>query len=89
MFSRIIGAFQRADSFLSQILIKKNSDIEKRVIFYCRFVPSLESGRERYEIDMSLVVLIHHQLKNKRERDMMNDVGDPDKLIYVNNIKLC
>jgi len=37
-------------------------------------------GRERDEIDLSGVVLTHHQLKNKGKRDLPIGVGDPDKL---------
>lgn len=75
-----MGAFKRVYSFLSQIFNYEYTDIEKRSIFYRRLLPLLEFGRERDEIDLSGVVLTHHQFKNKGKRDLPIGVGDPDKL---------
>lgn len=80
LFKRNMRAFKRVYSFLSQIFNYENTDIEKRSIFYRRLLPLLEFGRERDEIDLSGVVLTHHQLKNKGKRDLPIGVGVPDKL---------
>ena len=60
-----MGAFQRLYTFLSQIFDYGNTAIEKRSIFYKRLLPLLEFGREREGIDLSKVVLTHHNLKNQ------------------------
>lgn len=65
LFKRNMGAFKRVYSFLSQIFDYGNTDIEKRAIFYRRLLPLLEFGRERDAVDLSEVVLTHHQLRNK------------------------
>ena len=56
-------------AFLSQIFDYGNTAIEKRFIFYKRLLPLLEFGREREGIDLSKVVLTHHNLKNQGKRD--------------------
>jgi type I restriction enzyme R subunit len=45
-----------------------NTAIEKRFIFYRRLLPLLEFGREREGIDLSKVMLTHHNLKNQGKR---------------------
>lgn len=81
LFKRNIGAFNRVYSFLSQIFDYGNTDIEKRSIFFRRLLPLLEFGRERDEVDLSSVVLTHHQLKNTGKRNLMLGDGDAgDKL---------
>ena len=59
-----MGAFIRLYTFLSQIFDYGNTAIEKRAIFYKRLLPLLEFGREREGIDLSKVVLTHHNLRN-------------------------
>lgn len=76
LFKRNMGAFKRVYSFLSQIFNYENTDIEKRSIFYRRLLPLLEFGRERDQIDLSGVVLTHHQLKNKGTRNPNLDGGE-------------
>jgi len=57
--------FQRLYTFLSQIFDYGNTDIEKRSMFFKRLIPLLKFGREREGVDLSQVVLTHHNLKNK------------------------
>jgi type I restriction enzyme R subunit len=64
LFKSDMGAFIRLYTFLSQIFDYGNTAIEKRAIFYKRLLPLLEFGREREGIDLSKVVLTHHNLKN-------------------------
>ena len=80
LFKRDMGAFQRMYAFLSQIFDYGNTAIEKRFIFYRRLLPLLEFGREREGIDLSKVILTHHNLKNKGKRDLPLDEGDNPKL---------
>lgn len=63
LFKADMGAYQRMYSFLSQIFDYRNSAIEKRFIFYRRLIPLLEFGREREGVDLSKVMLTHHNLK--------------------------
>jgi type I restriction enzyme R subunit len=63
LFKADMGAYLRMYSFLSQIFDYGNSAIEKRFIFYRRLIPLLEFGREREGIDLSKVMLTHHNLK--------------------------
>ena len=44
--------------------------IEKRFIFYRRLLPLLEFGREREGIDLSKVMLTHHNLKAQGKRTL-------------------
>ena len=64
LFKSDLGAFIRLYTFLSQIFDYGNTALEKRAIFYKRLLPLLEFGREREGIDLSKVVLTHHNLKN-------------------------
>jgi type I restriction enzyme, R subunit len=79
LFKSDMGAFIRIYTFLSQIFDYGNSAIEKRAIFYKRLLPLLEFGREREGIDLSKVVLTHHQIKTLGKRPMTLG-GDPPKL---------
>ena len=65
LFKGDLGAFLRLYTFLSQIFDYGNTAIEKRSIFYRRLLPLLEFGREREGVDLSKLVLTHHQLKNR------------------------
>ncbi|HEY4301083.1 MAG TPA: DEAD/DEAH box helicase family protein [Candidatus Didemnitutus sp.] len=80
LFKSDMGAFLRIYTFLSQIFDYGNTAIEKRAIFYRRLIPLLEFGRERQEIDLSKVVLTHHNLRNLGKRPMPLSEGDPPKL---------
>ena len=64
LFKGDMGAYVRLYTFLSQIFDYGNTDIEKRAIFFKRLAPLLEFGREREGVDLSKVVLTHHNLKN-------------------------
>ena len=64
LFKSDMGAFIRLYTFLSQIFDYGSTAIEKRSIFFKRLQPLLEFGREREGIDLSKVVLTHHNLKN-------------------------
>ncbi len=71
-----MGAFIRLYTFLSQIFDYGNTAIEKRAIFYKRLLPLLEFGREREGIDLSKVVLTHHNLKNLGKQAMPLGEGE-------------
>ncbi len=80
LFKGDMGAFLRLYTFLSQIFDYGNTAIEKRAIFYRRLMPLLEFGREREGIDLSKVVLTHHNLKNLGKAPMPLGTGDTPKL---------
>ena len=80
LFKTDLGGFIRLYTFLSQIFDYGNTAIEKRAIFYKRLLPLLEFGREREGIDLSKVVLTHHQLKNLGKNPMPLGKGETPKL---------
>ena len=75
-----MGTFQRVYTFLSQIFDYGNTAIESGAIFYKRLLPLLEFGRERDEIDLSKVMLTHHNLKSKGKQAMVLGDGETPKL---------
>lgn len=62
LFKTDIGTYLRAYAFLSQIFDYGNTDFEKRNIFFRHLNRILKFDREREEIDLSGVVLTHHNL---------------------------
>jgi type I restriction enzyme R subunit len=80
LFKSDMVAFVRLYTFLSQIFDYGNTDIEKRAIFFRRLLPLLEFGREREGIDLSKVVLTHHNLRSLGSRAMPLNDGDTPKL---------
>ena len=80
LFKSDMGAFIRLYTFLSQIFDYGNTALEKRAIFYKRLLPLLEFGREREGIDLSKVVLTHHNLKNKGRQPMPLYAGKTPQL---------
>ncbi len=80
LFRSDLGAFIRLYTFLSQIFDYGNTAIEKRAIFFRRLLPLLEFGREREGIDLSKVMLTHHNLKNAGRRPMPLYAGPVPKL---------
>ncbi len=80
LFRNDMAAYQRAYSFLSQIFDYGSTSIEKRFLFYKRLTPLLEFGREREGVDLSKVVLTHHNLKNEGQRRLDVSGRDESKL---------
>ncbi len=80
LFQSDMGAFVRLYTFLSQIFDYGNTAIEKRSIFYKQVLRLLEFGREREGIDLSRVVLTHHNLRNQGKRPMPLAAGDNPRL---------
>ena len=80
LFKRDLGAFLRLYTFLSQIFDYGNTAIEKRAIFYKALLPLLEFGREREGIDLSKVMLTHHNLKNLGKQGMALGKGETPSL---------
>lgn len=79
LFRNDMAAYLRAYSFLSQIFDYASTSVEKRFLFYKRLISLLEFGREREGVDLSKVVLTHHNLKNEGER-RLDVTGDAGKL---------
>jgi len=80
LFKSDLGAYIRLYTFLSQIFDYGNTAVEKRAIFFKRLLPLLEFGREREGIDLSKVVLTHHNLRNTGRRPMPLYEGETPKL---------
>lgn len=79
LFKSDMGTFIHAYTFLSQVFDYGNTDVEKRAIFFKRLIPLLEFGRERVSIDLSKVVLTHHNLVDRGMRPLKMS-GEADKL---------
>ena len=86
LFKGDMGAFIRLYIFLSQIFDYGNTAIEKRAIFFKRLLPLLEFGREREGIDVSKLVLTHHNLKNIGKRDLPLNDGEKPLLEPITDI---
>jgi type I restriction enzyme, R subunit len=80
LFKGDMGAFIRLYTFLSQIFDYGNTEIEKRSIFFKRLLPLLEFGRERDGVDLSKVILTHHNLKNHGKAILPLAEGDSPSL---------
>ena len=80
LFKRDIATYVRLYGFLSQIFNYGNTDIEKRFLFYKRLTPLLDFGRERDAVDLSKVVLTHHNLKNKGRQALDLQAGEAPRL---------
>ena len=80
LFKNDCAAYVRLYAFLSQIFDYGNTDIEKRFIFYRRLVPLLEFGREREGVDVSSLVLTHHNLRSEGQRKLSPGEGEAPKI---------
>jgi len=65
---------------LSQIFDYGNTALEKRSIFYKQVLRLLVFGREREGIDLSRVVLTHHNLRDRGKRPMPLVAGENPRL---------
>lgn len=83
LFKGDMGAYVRLYAFLSQIFDYGNTDIEKRFLFFKRLIPLLEFGRERDQVDLSKVVLTHHNLKNRGKQPLGLDGAGQYKLAPI------
>ncbi len=83
LFRTDMTTYQRAYTFLSQIFDYGNTDFEKRTIFFKQLLRLLKFGREREGIDLSQVVLTHHNLKNKGKQAMKLADGEYPKLAPI------
>jgi len=86
LFKSDMGAFLRLYTFLSQMFDYGNTALEKRAIFFKRLLPLLEFGRERDSIDLSKVVLTHHNMKNKGKTPMPLGAGENAKLEPITEV---
>ncbi len=78
LFKADMGAYVRLYTFLSQIFDYGNTEIEKRAVFFKALLPLLDFGREREVIDLSKVLLTHHNLRNLGKRVM--PIGEGEQL---------
>jgi len=70
LFRSDMVTYERAYTFLSQIFDYGNTDFEKRAIFYKHLLRLLKFGLERDSVDLSQVVLTHHNLKDRGKQAM-------------------
>lgn len=86
LFQSDMGAFVRLYTYLSQIFDYGNTDIEKRAIFFKQVLRLLEFGRDREGIDLSKVVLTHHNLRKLGKQPMPLGDGDKSKLTPITEV---
>ena len=84
LFRSDLGTYVRFYTFLCQIFDYGNTALEKRALVFKRLLPLLEFEREIATVDLSKVVLTHHHLRNKGERNLDLVQGDPEKLAGLN-----
>ena len=70
LFRGDLQTYLKAYTFLSQIFDYGNTDFEKRAIFYRHLLRLLKFGREREGVDLSQVILTHHNLKSRGKQTM-------------------
>jgi type I restriction enzyme R subunit len=80
LFKGDMQTFVRLYAFLSQIFDYGNTDIEKRFLFYKRLISLLEFGRERDTVDLSKVILTHHNLRSTGQQTLNLNHGQAEKL---------
>src|SRR5262249_9641177 len=80
LFQSDMGAFHRLYPYLAQIFDYGNTGLEKRSIFSRQVLRLLDFGRQREGIDLSKVVLTHHNLRNLGKRPMPLGKGENPKL---------
>jgi type I restriction enzyme R subunit len=80
LFKTDMASYVRLYTFLSQIFDYGNTDLERRAIFFKHLLPLLEFGREREQVDLSKVVLTHHNLRNLGKRELSLYKGEVPKL---------
>ncbi|WP_338430505.1 type I restriction endonuclease subunit R [Synechococcus elongatus] len=76
LFRSDLGTYVRFYTFLSQIFDYANTAYEKRALFFRRLIPLLEFERESGHIDLSKVVLTHHQIRKLGQRNLNLSDGD-------------
>jgi type I restriction enzyme R subunit len=70
LFRSDMGTYVRFYTFLCQIFDYGNTSLEKRAMFFKRLLPLLEFEREIPTVDLSKILLTHHHLKNKGQRNL-------------------
>jgi type I restriction enzyme, R subunit len=80
LFRTDVTTYLRAYTYLSQIFDYGNTDFEKRAIFFKYLVRLLKFGREREGVDLSEIVLTHHKLSNRGQRNLGLSDKDAPKL---------
>ena len=68
LFRSDMGTYVRFYTFLCQIFDYGNTALEKRAMLFKRLLPLLEFEREVATVDLSKVVLTHHHLRNKGQK---------------------
>ncbi|MCU0714242.1 MAG: type I restriction endonuclease, partial [Pirellula sp.] len=86
LFRSDMASYQRLYAFLSQIFNYENTEFEKRSIFFKRLIPLLKFEREREGVDLSSVVLTHHNLKNRGKQQLSLPKGEYPKLPPMSDV---
>jgi type I restriction enzyme R subunit len=80
LFKSDIAAYVRMYGFLSQIVDYRNTDVEKRSIFFRLLHPLLTFGREREGVDLSALKLTAYTIKNIGDPNLNLGTGDTIKI---------
>lgn len=80
LFRSDMAAYVRVYGFLSQIFDYRNTDIEKRSIFFRLLHPLLTFGREREGVDLSALRLTAYTIKSLVDPTLTLATGEPVKI---------
>jgi type I restriction enzyme R subunit len=64
LFKRDLGSYTRVYEFLGQMFDYGNTDYEKLYLFAKMLLPLLDYGREREGLDLSVLKLTHHRMRD-------------------------
>lgn len=78
LFRKDISGFVRAYDFLSQIIDYCDTDLERRSIFFKHLAPLIAEGYQPEQIDLSEVLMTHHNLKSLGNRNLGLSTDDDE-----------
>lgn len=82
LFRKDLGGFVRAYDFLSQIIDYGDSDLEKRSIFFKHLIPLIAEEARHDEIDLSVVLMTHYNLRDLGKRGLgLGEHHDDDTVL--------
>ncbi|MDJ0390272.1 DEAD/DEAH box helicase family protein [Roseomonas sp. E05] len=76
LFKRDLGSYIRVYEFLGQMFDYGNTDYEKLYLFAKMLLPLLDYGREREGLDLSVLKLTHHRMRDLGQQKLNLSGGE-------------
>ncbi|MCG7363907.1 DEAD/DEAH box helicase family protein [Roseomonas sp. ACRSG] len=76
LFKRDLGSYVRVYEFLGQMFDYGNTDYEKLYLFAKMLLPLLDYGRERDGLDLSVLKLTHHRMRDLGQQKLNLSGGE-------------